>query len=244
MKSSSIGTVLQDFPENLPRVWKEKISPIAQETYFKNLVQFLEAECDAKKNIYPDRKVIFRALESVDFPDVRVVILGQDPYHGQGQATGLSFAVPNECFPKPPSLRNIFKEIESDFSLVLPKNQSDLTGWAEQGVLLLNTVLTVQASEPLSHRDRGWELFTDRVLAELNRRKEPIIFVLWGSHAQKKKSSINLSRHVVLESAHPSPLSAYRGFMGSKVFSKVNQHLVRFGGGPIRWEHISLSSQD
>ncbi len=226
---------------DLPPVWNQKLAPIMKEPFFKSLSHFLDSEQKAGKAIYPSSGQIFRAFQMVDLPEVKVVILGQDPYHGEGQAIGLSFAVPNELQPKPPSLRNIFKEIESDLNLTLPKNQSDLTAWASQGVFLLNTVLTVQASEPLSHRDQGWEKFTDQVIFHLNERKEPLVFILWGSFAQKLKAKIDLNRHVVLESAHPSPLSSYRGFFGSKVFSKTNEHLVKLGKEPIQWEKLSNS---
>lgn len=227
--------------ENLPKVWKEKLSLLQSEPFFKSLSQFLKSEHEAKKTIYPATEHIYRALESVDLPDVKVVILGQDPYHGPGQAIGFSFAVPNQLRIKPPSLKNIFKEIESDLSVKIPAGQSDLTGWVDQGVLLLNTVLTVEAGQPLSHREKGWEKVTDRIIGELNARKEPIVFILWGSHAQKFKSKIDLNRHVVLESAHPSPLSAYRGFLGSKIFSKANAELKKLGLKPIHWEKISSS---
>ncbi len=174
---------------------------------------------------------------------VRVVILGQDPYHGPGQAIGMSFAVPNALQPKPPSLKNIFKELESDLATRIDPARSDLSGWAAQGVLLLNSVLTVEAGEPLSHRDQGWEKFTDHVMEILNRRERGIVFVLWGAAAQKKKTMIDLSRHVVIESVHPSPLSAHRGFFGSKPFSKANEALTsRLGMPAIDWSRTSDAS--
>jgi uracil-DNA glycosylase len=230
-----------NFPNDLPPVWQRILSPLKKEPYFKKLSTFLKSEVDAKKIIYPAGKNILRALQSLDLPEVKVVILGQDPYHGKDQAIGFSFAVPNELTPKPPSLKNIFKELQSDLAIAIPENLSDLTGWVSQGVLLLNTVLTVRAGEPLSHRDHGWEQFTDQVIRELNLREKPLVFVLWGSHAQKFKSQIDSSKHAVLESAHPSPLSAYRGFLGSKIFSRVNQCLRKFGETPIRWEQISAT---
>jgi uracil-DNA glycosylase len=226
------------FLNDLPPVWCRVLSPLKNELYFKNLSAFLASEHRAKKVIYPAEENVLRALQSLDLPDVKVVILGQDPYHGKDQAIGFSFAVPNELMPKPPSLKNIFKELESDLGFSVPKNLSDLTGWVRQGVLLLNTVLTVEAGKPLSHRDCGWEQFTDEVIRELNARESPLVFVLWGSHAQKFKSQIDQSKHAVLESAHPSPLSAYRGFLGSKIFSRVNQCLRKFGETPISWEQI------
>ena len=231
------------FPDNLPAVWREKLRPLKNEPFFKQLTTFLKSEYQTKKIIYPAQKNILRAIQNLDLPEVKVVILGQDPYHGVGQAIGFSFAVPNELMPKPPSLKNIFKELESDLGIKVDKNLSDLTGWVKQGVLLLNTVLTVEAGAPLSHRDKGWEIFTDRVISELNAREKPLVFVLWGSHAQKLKTKINLSKHVVLESAHPSPLSAHRGFMGSKIFSKINECLRKFGETPIRWELISAPDE-
>ncbi|MBC7396111.1 MAG: uracil-DNA glycosylase [Bdellovibrionales bacterium] len=223
----------------LPPGWVEKLAPVKKEPYFIKLQQFLAEEYRAGKMIYPAKKNIFRALQEVDLPAVKVVILGQDPYHGPGQATGFSFAVPNALKRKPPSLRNIFKELESDLKIQLKTQESDLTGWVAQGVLLLNTVLTVEAEKPLSHRNQGWELFTDRIIEILNQRIEPMVFILWGSHAQKLKAKLDLKRHRVLESVHPSPLSAYRGFFGSKVFSKSNESLNELKQSPVRWEKIS-----
>lgn len=239
MQSVSAVSEQTQFPENLPPVWREKLAPLKDESFFKGLTQFLKTEFKAGKTIYPALPNILRALQELDLPKVKVVIIGQDPYHGPGQAIGFSFAVPNELFPKPPSLQNIFKELQSDLGITIPKGQSDLTGWVAQGVLLLNTVLTVEASQPLSHRDRGWEKFTHQIISELNARKEPMVFVLWGSHAQKFKAIIDRSRHVILESPHPSPLSAHRGFLGSKVFSKTNAELLRLGMKPIDWSKIS-----
>jgi len=236
---SSENMTSAQFPDNLPPVWREKLAPLKNEKFFTSLVLFLKNEHQAGKRIYPARPNVLRALQAVDLPNVKVVIIGQDPYHGPGQAIGFSFAVPNDLFPKPPSLQNIFKELESDLGVPIPKGESDLTGWVKQGVLLLNTVLTVEASQPLSHRDRGWENFTNRVIAELNARPEPMVFILWGSHAQKFKAMIDRNRHGVLESAHPSPLSAHRGFLGSKVFSRANAELKRLGLEPIDWTKIS-----
>lgn len=223
----------------LPPGWQKTLEPVLQEEFFKNLISFLANERQARKNIFPAVENIFAALEKLDYANVKVVILGQDPYHGAGQAIGLSFAVPNEFYPKPPSLQNIFKELQSDLEISLQKGHSDLLGWVKQGVLLLNTVLTVEENTPLSHRNQGWEQFTNRIIAVLSERKEPMIFILWGSHAQKLKASIDQSKHFVIESAHPSPLSAYRGFFGSKVFSRVNEILVKNKQSPIRWEEIS-----
>jgi uracil-DNA glycosylase len=228
------------FPDNLPPGWKTRLSAEAEKEYFKNLVRFLAAEHRRGQIIYPKKEWVLRALQSVDYDQVKVVILGQDPYHGPGQAIGLSFAVPNELSPKPPSLQNIFKELSSDLGCALPPHQSDLTGWASQGVLLLNTVLTVRKGEPLSHKDAGWEFFTDQIIRLLNERKSPVVFILWGSSAQKKKALIQQAKHFIIESPHPSPLSAHRGFFGSRPFSKVNSILTQnLKLTPIDWIRIS-----
>ncbi len=224
------------FPENLPPAWRTHLCGEAEQEYFKKLTRFLVAEYKTKKRIYPEREWILRALQKVDYDQVKVVILGQDPYHGEGQAIGLSFAVPNQLFPKPPSLMNIFKEIKTDLGVEIPRKNSDLTGWVEQGVLLLNTVLTVRHAQAFSHRDMGWEHFTDCVIRKLNERVAPVIFILWGAAAQKKKLLITSPQHFILESAHPSPLSASRGFLGSRPFSKVNEILLKkLKQAPIDW---------
>lgn len=189
--------------------------------------------------VFPEEKSMFRALERVSPENVRVVILGQDPYHGENQAIGLSFAVPNDLKPKPPSLKNILKELQSDLGVEIEESHSDLTGWTEQGVLLLNTVLSVRAHEPLSHQNQGWESLTDEVLRHLNDQKTRIVFVLWGGYAQKKRTLIRSSHHEIIETPHPSPLSAYRGFFGSKVFSRINQSLGEAGLNPIDWSRIT-----
>ena len=231
----------KSFPENLPASWRIHLRHEAEQNYFKSLTRFLVSEYNSKKEIHPQRPWILRALQEVDYDQVKVVILGQDPYHGEGQAIGLSFGVPNELFPKPPSLMNIFKEIKSDLGIEIPKDQTDLTGWAEQGVLLLNTVLTVRHAQAFSHRNMGWEQFTDRVMSKLNERKEPMIFILWGAAAQRKKALITSGWHFILESPHPSPLSASRGFFGSRPFSKVNEILVKkINRAPIDWGRTSV----
>lgn len=233
----------KSFPNNLPPCWKEHLAPEAKQPYFKSLSGFLSAEHKAKKKIFPQPSWVLRALQMVDYDDVKVVILGQDPYHGDGQATGLSFGVSNEVFPKPPSLLNIFKELKSDVGVEIPRERSDLTGWADQGVLLLNAVLTVRHAQAFSHRDKGWEHFTDKVISELNERKKPVIFILWGSAAQKKKALITNSWHYTIESAHPSPLSAHRGFFGSRPFSKVNEILVnKLKEKTIDWALTSITT--
>jgi uracil-DNA glycosylase len=225
------------FFDPLPHGWRQRITGELGKAYFSELKLFLKGEIDSKTLVYPQPENILRALQDVDFENVKVVILGQDPYHGSGQALGRSFAVPNGHFPKPPSLKNIFKEIESDLGQKIEPQYSDLSGWAKQGVLLLNSVLTVRADEPFSHREKGWEQFTDHLICELSKREKPIVFILWGAAARNKKDLIDLERHFVVESAHPSPLSASRGFLGSKPFSKTNQILVKkLGLSPIQWE--------
>lgn len=233
------------FPENLPTHWKSLLAPEKEKPYFRSLTQFLVQEYQSKKTIYPPRQKVLSALQSVDYDAVKVVILGQDPYHGAHQAIGLSFAVPNSLRPKPPSLVNIFKEIESDLKTQMNPNHSDLSGWAEQGVLLLNTVLTVRASQAHSHREKGWECFTDSIISHLNQRQDPVIFILWGSAAQKKKKLITEPQHYFLESVHPSPLSAYRGFFGSRPFSRANEILKnKLGKSPIDWTRVVSSASE
>ncbi|MGE0616248.1 MAG: uracil-DNA glycosylase [Bacteriovoracia bacterium] len=228
------------FPDNLPPAWKAHLAGQAEQAYFKQLTTFLVREHQAKQKIYPQRAWILRALQMVDYDQVKVVILGQDPYHGAGQAIGLSFGVPNDLFPKPPSLQNIFKELESDLGVKPAKEKSDLTGWAAQGVLLLNAVLTVRHGQAFSHRDAGWEQFTDYVIQRLNERETPVVFILWGAAAQRKKALITNPRHFMIESPHPSPLSASRGFFGSRPFSKVNEILEKkLGVAPIEWARTS-----
>ena len=190
--------------------------------------------------VYPARENILRAIQSLDLPDVKVVILGQDPYHGEGQAIGLSFAVPNSLRLKPPSLQNIFKEIRSDLGVAIPEGLSDLSGWVSQGVLLLNSVLTVRADTAFSHREQGWETFTDEIIRALNERETPIILLLWGAAAIKKKALITNPRHSILESPHPSPLSAHRGFLGNRHFSEANAILRKIGREEVRWDRVSI----
>lgn len=199
--------------------------------YFKNLGIFVKNEY--KKNIiYPEYENIFNALKYTDYDEVKVVILGQDPYHGPNEAHGLSFSV-QKGVKRPPSLENIFKELYSDLGIVRTNN--DLTDWAKEGVFLLNSIMTVIKDHPLSHKDKGWEIFTDNLIKMLNEREKPIVFILWGSFARSKKSLITNKRHYIIESPHPSPLSAYRGFFGSKPFSKTNNFLVSNGIEPVNW---------
>ncbi len=213
--------------------WAEVLGPVKKQNYFKELLSFIESERESGKTIYPPKEQVFEALSLTEFAQVKVVILGQDPYHGPNQANGLCFSV-NPEQPLPPSLRNIYKELVSDIGCPQPVN-GDLTSWAKQGVLLLNTVLTVEAAKANSHKGRGWEVFTDEVIQALNRAAQPIIFLLWGSQAQAKSSLIKNPKHTILTAPHPSPLSAHRGFFGCKHFSKTNQILVENDQTPIKW---------
>lgn len=213
--------------------WAEVLGPVKKQKYFKELLSFIESERESGKTIYPPKEQVFAALGLTEFAQVKVVILGQDPYHGPNQANGLCFSV-NPEQPLPPSLRNIYKELVSDIGCPQPVN-GDLTSWAKQGVLLLNTVLTVEAARANSHKGRGWEVFTDEVIQALNRAAQPIIFLLWGSQAQAKSSLIKNPKHTILTAPHPSPLSAHRGFFGCKHFSKTNQILVENDQTPIKW---------
>jgi uracil-DNA glycosylase len=214
------------------RSWRQALAGELGAPYFQELSRFLSKE-RAAKEIYPAPRQVFAALEHTPLAKVRVVILGQDPYHGAGQAMGLSFSVPpGEA--QPPSLRNIFKELQSDLG-VPPPRHGNLTAWADQGVLLLNAVLTVEADKAGSHAKHGWEDFTDAVLKVLSEKREGLVFVLWGAYAQKKAALIDQTKHLVLTSAHPSPLSAHRGFFGSKPFSKINAYLRARGEKEIDW---------
>ncbi len=199
--------------------------------YFKNLGIFVKNEYQ-HKIVFPEYKNIFNALRYTDYDEVKVVILGQDPYHGDKEAHGLSFSV-QEGVPMPPSLQNIFKELEDD--LGIKRTTSDLTDWAKKGVLLLNSIMTVVRNSPLSHKEKGWEIFTDNIIRKLNDRETPVVFILWGSYARSKKVLITNPRHKIIESVHPSPLSAYRGFFGSKPFSKTNKFLEQVGMKGIDW---------
>lgn len=199
----------------------------------KKLKLFLQKQYENKKNIFPATQNYFRALDLVDVDKVKVVILGQDPYHGVGQAHGLSFSVPDGV-RFPPSLQNIFKELKEDLGIEPPKS-GDLTRWAEQGVLLLNSVLTVEQDKAASHQKQGWEEFTDRVIAVVNDQSPHAVFILWGSYAQKKAAFVDKTRHLIISSPHPSPLSSHRGFFGSKPFSKANAWLKSKGLEPVRW---------
>ena len=212
--------------------WKNILHEEFQKSYFETLKTFLVEE-KKSHTIYPSGANIFAAFEHTPFESVEVVILGQDPYHGVGQAHGLSFSV-QDGVPHPPSLQNIFKELKDDLGCNIPKS-GNLTAWAKQGVFLLNTVLTVRASEANSHRNQGWENFTDAVIKTLSTQKEHLVFILWGAPAGAKASLIDGKKHLILRAPHPSPLSSYRGFFGSKPFSKSNDYLVAKGKKPIDW---------
>ncbi|HJV32557.1 MAG TPA: uracil-DNA glycosylase [Patescibacteria group bacterium] len=216
----------------LAESWKRQLKEEFGKPYFKELAGFVRGAYVAK-TVYPPPKCVFNALDSVAFEDVRVVVLGQDPYHGPGQAHGLCFSVPDGV-PKPPSLQNIFKEIHQDLGLPIPKS-GNLEHWAKQGVLLLNATLTVEAGQAGSHQGKGWEEFTDAVIRKLSEGREGLVFLLWGAYAQKKGAHIDRAKHLVLEAPHPSPLSAHNGFFGCRHFSKTNAYLVSHGGAPIAW---------
>jgi uracil-DNA glycosylase len=217
--------------------WENLLNDELQKPYYQELRKFLIGEYRTKE-IFPDMYDIFNALHFTSYADTKVVILGQDPYHEPGQAHGLSFSVlPN--VPPPPSLKNIFKELSTDLGCTIPNNGC-LKSWAEQGVLLLNAVLTVRAHAANSHKGKGWEIFTNRIIELLNEHERPIAFILWGNPARAKKSMITNSRHFIVESAHPSPLSADRGFFGSRPFSKVNEFLTSIGEKPINWQIPNL----
>lgn len=215
--------------------WDGILADEWEKPYYRQLHSFLKEEY-SKMRIYPDMYDIFNALKYTPFADTRAVIIGQDPYHGPGQAHGLCFSV-KKGVPLPPSLVNIYKEITDDLGVIMPQH-GELTGWAKQGVLLLNTVLTVRAGQPNSHKDKGWEIFTDRVISELNRKETPVVFLLWGANAEKKARVITNPIHKKLITVHPSPLSAYRGFFGCRHFSKANEILISSGQPPIKWDEL------
>lgn len=214
--------------------WKEVLKSEFNKPYFLEITTFLRMEKAAGKTIYPPGSLIFNAFNLTPFSNVKVVILGQDPYHGQGQAHGLCFSVQTGV-PPPPSLMNIYKELQSDLGLPIPSH-GNLTHWAEQGVLLLNASLTVRANEPMSHSRIGWANFTDAVIRKVSDMKSNVVFILWGKFAQEKQSLIDETKHLVLKAAHPSPLSAHNGFLGCHHFSKTNEYLVQNGIDPIDWK--------
>ena len=211
--------------------WDVILQQEYEKRYFINLVKFVNEEY-SKKKIFPEKKNIFKALSLTNYDDLKVVILGQDPYHGDKEAQGLSFSVPNDI-KMPPSLRNIFKELKDDLNI--SRTNSDLSDWAKEGVLLLNTVLTVEKDKAFSHKNRGWEVFTDEIIRKINEIDRPIVYILWGTPARSKKSLITNKKHLIIESVHPSPLSASNGFFGSKPFSKTNEYLKKNNIEEIRW---------
>lgn len=212
--------------------WQTALEPEFSKSYFEELVKFVKAEY-ASTTVYPPGRLIFNAFEKCTFEDTKVVIIGQDPYHGPNQANGLAFSV-NDGIPTPPSLQNIFKEIAEDIGQP-PPTTGNLERWAEQGVLLLNATLTVRARTPGSHQNKGWEEFTDAVIKAVNDKLEHVVFMLWGAYAQRKAGFVDQQRHLVLKAAHPSPFSAHKGFFGTRHFSKANIYLAEQGREPILW---------
>jgi len=219
--------------EQLPESWQPILADEVTKPYFQQLSAFVDEE-RSKYAVFPPEGSVFNALRYTPYSNVRVLLLGQDPYHDEGQAHGLAFSVLPGVKP-PPSLRNMFGELKSDLGLPFPNN-GYLVPWAEQGILLLNAVLTVRAHQPNSHKDHGWETFTDAIIRKVNEKSDPVVFVLWGGYARKKVPLIDASRHTIIQSAHPSPLSANNGFFGSKPFSKINAALVAHGTPPINWQ--------
>ena len=218
---------------NLGNDWDDILADEWQKPYYLELRKFLKQEYSTQ-TVYPNMEDIFNALKLTSFKDTKVVIIGQDPYHGFGQAHGLCFSVKKGVVP-PPSLKNIYKELKNDIGFEIP-NHGELTSWAKQGVLLLNNVLTVREGLPNSHKGKGWEIFTDRVIGELNKKETPVVFLLWGANAQKKAEIITNPKHFKLMTVHPSPLSASRGFFGCRHFSKTNEILQKNRINPINWE--------
>lgn len=232
MCSFETHEIIRKMDVRIEASWKTVLHEEFEKPYFQTLVDFVKKEYQSK-TIYPPASQIFAAFDNTPFDAVKVVIIGQDPYHGPNQANGLCFSV-HEGVRFPPSLQNIFKELNSDIGKEIP-HSGDLSHWAAQGVLLLNTTLTVEAAKAGSHQKKGWEEFTDAVIAQLSEKKENIVFILWGSYAQKKGAKINRQKHLIIESVHPSPLSVHRGFWGSKPFSKTNAYLQSKGISPIAW---------
>ncbi len=218
---------------NIGNDWDDLLKSEFDKEYYLKLREFLKAEYSSRR-IYPNMYDIFNALKYTPLKDIKVVILGQDPYHGYGQAHGLCFSVKRGVEP-PPSLKNIYKEMNSDLGIVQP-DHGELVSWAKQGVLMLNTVLTVREGAANSHKGKGWEILTDRIISLVNENAEPSVFLLWGSNARSKKSLITNPKHLVLETVHPSPLSAYNGFFGCRHFSKTNEFLVKNGRTPVDWQ--------
>jgi uracil-DNA glycosylase len=218
--------------------WKSLLTNEFKQDYFNQIKQFIVGEKAKGKEVFPSGKLMFNAFNLTPFNSVKVVIIGQDPYHGIGQAHGLCFSVPSGV-KTPPSLQNIYKEIEQDLGFPIP-NHGNLETWAQQGVLLLNAVLSVNANEPASHKAAGWENFTNAVIYHLSQQCNHLVFILWGRFAQEKELLIDSSKHLILKAAHPSPFSAYQGFMGCKHFSKTNEYLIKSGQEPINWQIQSI----
>lgn len=212
--------------------WQQQLKKELEAPYFKQLETFIDTEYQTH-TIYPEKDRLFEALNLTPFSETQVVILGQDPYHGPNQAHGLSFSVLPGNTP-PPSLKNIYKELQEDLGII-PPSHGYLEPWAKQGVLMLNTILTVRQGDPFSHKGKGWEVFTDKIIEQLNEKDTPVIYLLWGKPAQKKETLIDTNKHIVLKAPHPSPLAAYRGFFGSKPFSTINQLLIEHGKTAIDW---------
>lgn len=233
---SAITTLMANAEIKLSPDWMPHIGAEFDKSYMQSLRSFLKEEKAAGRVIYPKGSDIFNAMNTTAFDEIEVVILGQDPYHGEGQAHGLSFSVP-QGVRIPPSLINIYKEIEAEYGVKMPRS-GDLTSWAKQGVLLLNATLTVQQGMAGSHQKRGWEEFTDAIIRAVNDQRDHVVFMLWGAYAQKKGAFIDRNKHLVLESVHPSPLSAHRGFLGNGHFKKANDWLEQQGKKPIHWEQL------
>ena len=215
----------------ITKKWDKVLKEEIEKEYFSNIISQLKIEYQ-NNIIYPSKEEIFNAFQLTDYDDIKVVILGQDPYHGEGEAEGLAFSVKSNI-KRPPSLRNIFKEIKNDLNI--DREENSLKDWASQGVLLLNTILTVQKDTPLSHKKLGWELFTDQVIKKINDKEEPVVFILWGNYAKTKRELITNEIHYIIEGAHPSPFSANRGFFGTKPFSRTNEFLEKNNIEGIRW---------
>jgi len=226
-------TQSKDLP-SLPKDWQAILKNTPNGPHTQAISDFLAKENQDGKIIYPPASKIFAAINAVKFNQVKVIILGQDPYHNPGQAHGLSFSVPSGI-KQPPSLKNILKEIQRDLKII-SSTSGDLTPWTTQGVLLLNTTLTVQAHHPASHQNKGWQSFTDAIIQQLSTQRQNLVFMLWGKHAQKKGAKIDPKKHLLLTTTHPSPLAAYRGFLGCAHFSKANQYLIQQGLTPINWQ--------
>ncbi|XP_031573460.1 uncharacterized protein LOC116307371 [Actinia tenebrosa] len=237
-EAAKIKLLSKKGPQNFGLSWKRALAAEFDKEYFQKLTSFVASE-RARKTIYPPEKDVFSWTQFCDIDDIKVVIIGQDPYHGPRQAHGLCFSV-QPGVPAPPSLVNIFKELSNDIEGFTKPDHGYLIGWAKQGVLLLNACLTVVASQANSHKDKGWEQFTDAVIRWINKNLSGVVFMLWGSYAQKKCSFIDKNKHCILKSVHPSPLSAHRGYLGCKHFSKANDYLKKHSKQPIKWEYLPV----